>query len=560
MDKKDSREQTLEFEAEVEKQRLDKTIYERLKGKGISRSKVKEFILHSKVKVDGEEVTRPSYCLRSGQKVVIRVPEEEKGLMAQQGGEVKVLWRDGVMAVIDKPAHLTVHPAPSCKESTLVHYLLSYFPELSVFKGDRPGIVHRLDKDTSGLMLIALKREVKEALSNFFKERKVSKRYIALVWGRFTRERGRIDMAIARDEKSRIKMGIKRSGREAITLYRVLGYFKREDISLVEVKILTGRTHQIRVHMSHIGHPVVGDKVYGRENVHQRRIVSSLYVNRQMLHCWRLDLPHPVSGESLSFICPLPRDMYRAVLKLLSRPLVVGITGNVGSGKSTVAKILGSSRGTVVWSADEAVDKLYKKGETGWEMIRRTFGRRYLDEEKEEIDRTRLLASMSKDPLFRKELMNIIHPLVEGELMEFLSLYGHKRLLVCEIPLLFETGWHKRRDLFDIVLMVYCGNQERIRRLKELRGWSEEQICAIDSWQMTQEEKVRLADIILDNSGDKSDLACRVQTLRTILRGIKRKKLKISLLDLLPHPNMIPLSLDKISHLRQTDSHCLVGK
>ncbi len=533
MDKESKRGEIIKFTVDRAGERLDRLVHEKIGMERFSRSRIKELILKGDVLVDGRICKKPSYRLRQDQEIVAHIPQE-KGTLCPKRGELNIVWRDEFLAIIDKPPGLQVHPAPSYRGVTLVHYLLSSFPNLSTLGGERPGIVHRLDRDTSGLMVVALTLEAQQRLRSFFKERRVEKRYIALVWGRFSRNNGMITLPLGRDEGSRIKMGVRKDGREAITLYRVLRYFQREDISLIDIRILTGRTHQIRVHMSHVGHPVVGDRVYGGDvgTPAGKMSLPTSFVKRQMLHCWRLSFPHPIKGSSLRFVSPLPLDMFRVVLKLLSRPMVVGITGNVGSGKSTVSKILSRINRGVHWSADDVVARLYREGEPGWEMIRRTFGIEYVDEEKKEVDKTRLLVSMNREPGFREELMKIIHPLVEGELITFLSNHAHKRLVVCEVPLLFEAGWHRRRDIFDIIVMVYCDRKERYRRLKEIRGWSQSQIQAIDSWQLPQEYKVRLADIILDNSGDRTEIEKKVHSLAGILKRIRRKKLKKELVEL----------------------------
>ncbi len=528
MEEKDREGRTLEIEPHT-CDRLDRWLSRRLSSEGISRSRVKEMILSGEVEVEGVDSPRPSLRLRGGERIRIRIapsptlgpPQGIKGIR----GDVEVVWRDEDVAVIDKPPHLPVHPALSCTGPTLVHHLLAHFPSLSGMDRERPGIVHRLDKDTSGLMLIALNSHTQEILKEFFKARRIKKTYLALVWGRPPQGEGRIEVPIARDPHVRTRMCVSPKGRDAITLYRVLEYFEREDISLVEVRILTGRTHQIRVHMGYLGHPVVGDQVYGGNRNSCSSPILPLLIKRQMLHSWSLEFPHPRKHRTLRFTSPVPLDFYRVLLQLLSRPLVVGITGSVGAGKSNLSRGLCADRGCSLWDADAVVARLYRRGEAGWEMIRRTFGSDFLDQDRGEVDRKKLLASMRKHPPFYEQLLKVIHPLVEGELVDFLKKNQYKRLLVCEVPLLFEARWHGPARIFDVVVLVFCEDEERYQRLSVLRGWSKEQISWIDSWQLPQREKVRMADIIVDNSGDKASLEKKVSSLREILRSLRRKRL-----------------------------------
>jgi len=204
---------------------------------------------------------------------------------------------------VDKPAGLTVHPTPGHTSHTLVNALLAHLPHLADI-GDwlRPGIVHRLDKDTSGLMLVAKNSKAQANLIGQFKSHSVAKAYLALVRGRLTPETGIIEAAIGRDPRNRKKMAVVEGGREARTEYQVIKYIR--DYTLVEVRPETGRTHQIRVHLGAIGFPVVGDKIYG---------VRSPFVPRQFLHASRLGFRLPSSGEYIEFKSELPADLERAL-------------------------------------------------------------------------------------------------------------------------------------------------------------------------------------------------------------------------------------------------------
>jgi 23S rRNA pseudouridine1911/1915/1917 synthase len=208
--------------------------------------------------------------------------------------------------VINKPAGLTVYPAPGHPSHTLVNAMLKRFPDLSTF-GDslRPGIVHRLDKDTSGLMVIARNEQARLNLVEQFKSRSVTKKYLVLVKGKIVPERGAIDAPIGRDPSDRKRMAVVSRGRPARTDYTVRQYMK--GYSLLEVHIKTGRTHQIRVHLSAIGHPVAGDRVYG---------AKSPLLNRQFLHAFFLEIRLPGSGQPRSFSSGLPADLSKALASI----------------------------------------------------------------------------------------------------------------------------------------------------------------------------------------------------------------------------------------------------
>lgn len=213
--------------------------------------------------------------------------------------------------MLNKPAGLVVHPGAGRATGTLVHALLAHCPNLPGIGGvERPGIVHRLDRDTSGVMVVAKSEAAHQSLSLQFKNRIVRKRYLALVHGEVRQEAGRIEAAIGRREHDRKRMGVKTAGgRTARTAYRVLR--RLPGMTLVELGLETGRTHQIRVHLAHIGHPVVGDEVYGGRR--KRRGAAGVPpAPRQLLHAWRLGFRHPARGEWLEFAAPIPADFATA--------------------------------------------------------------------------------------------------------------------------------------------------------------------------------------------------------------------------------------------------------
>src|SRR6202011_1415540 len=219
-----------------------------------------------------------------------------------------VLYEDEDMIVINKPSGLVVHPGAGQREHTLVNALLHHFPKLSGIGGkERPGIVHRLDKETSGCLVVAKTDEAHRALSEQFEHRTIEKIYLALVAGRLGKNAGTVEEKIGRHPVHRQKMSIsRRRGREAKTEYRVLS--SSDEVSLVECKLHSGRTHQVRVHLHHLGHPVLGDKIYGRK--------SAAKFPRQMLHAWKLGFQHPRTGDRKNFEAPLPNDFCRAASSL----------------------------------------------------------------------------------------------------------------------------------------------------------------------------------------------------------------------------------------------------
>ncbi|MEG6594176.1 RluA family pseudouridine synthase, partial [Desulfovibrio sp. 1188_IL3213] len=253
--------------------------------------------------VDGLPEKRPAAKVHMGQAVILNLPEHQGSLQPEEG-HLELLWQDAHLVVCNKPAGLTVHPCPSCPEQTLVQRLLGRFPQLSRLEGQRPGIVHRLDKDTSGLLVVALTESDRLTLSEAFAERQVHKEYLALVSGLPPLE-GQCREPLGRHPTAKIKMAVvpeNRGGRQAFTEWRRLWSTDDNSVSLLAVRIHTGRTHQIRVHMAHMGHPLLGDRLYAPKAVQDM-------APRQMLHAWRLNFTHPASGEDMRFTCPPPQDM-----------------------------------------------------------------------------------------------------------------------------------------------------------------------------------------------------------------------------------------------------------
>ena len=280
--------------------RLDKFIGDN--SPQLSRTRARRLIDDGLVTVNGR-VEKASFKLGAGDKIEIIVPPEEPSRLAAENIPLKIIYEDADLLVVDKPAGLTVHPAPGHPSGTVVNAVLGYLPAAGEGEeSERPGIVHRLDKDTSGLLLVARNRAAQENLSDQFKNRAVKKTYLALVKGRLTPERGIIEAEIGRDKRNRQKMAVVSSGREARTEYRVLKYVGR--YTLLEIKPETGRTHQIRVHLAAIGFPVAGDEIYGQKTPG---------LSRQFLHAHKLKFKLPSTGEEVEFTSPLPEDLERAL-------------------------------------------------------------------------------------------------------------------------------------------------------------------------------------------------------------------------------------------------------
>ena len=262
---------------------------------GLSRTHAQELIAAGLVTVNGRPA-KSSLKLSAGDIVRVTVPPEPPPRLLPEDIPLNIVYEDGEVLVIDKPAGLTVHPAPGHPGHTLANAILNHLPALAEDADSlRPGLVHRLDRDTSGLLVVAKNRTAQADLSEQFKSRTVKKTYLVLVKGRLSPESGIIEANIGRDPRHRQRMAVVAGGREARTGYRVVRHIR--DYSLLEIKPETGRTHQIRVHLAAIGHPVVGDATYG---------VKSPYLGRQFLHASRLGFRLPASGRYVEFESPLP--------------------------------------------------------------------------------------------------------------------------------------------------------------------------------------------------------------------------------------------------------------
>ena len=293
---------------EAAEDRLDRHLAARL---DVSRSRAHRWIEEGRVRVEGRPA-KPSQALAAGNRVECEVPPPEPDdRVRPEAGALSVLHADPHLVVVDKPAGLTVHPGAGRATGTLAHRLLHDYPDIAGVGGPgRPGIVHRLDRDTSGVMVVARTEAAHRALARAFAARKVDKRYLAVVYG-VPEEAGVVEAPIGRHPQERKRMTVRPDGRPSRTTWRRLA--TASGAALVELTIETGRTHQIRVHMKHARHPLIGDPVYGEsrwKGLPGSRAQAALRAfPRPALHAWRLAFEHPATGERVAFEAPVPDDL-----------------------------------------------------------------------------------------------------------------------------------------------------------------------------------------------------------------------------------------------------------
>lgn len=308
---------TLTVENEQAKQRLDKFLASRLPA--FTRTRIQGLIDAHHLQRCGEIITSSSQKVQPGEIYTLIIPPSIDPIPIAEDIPLVILYEDKDLLVIDKPAGMVVHPAPGHRKSTLVNALLAHCKEsLSGIGGvKRPGIVHRLDKETSGLMVVAKNDLAHQGLSAQFADRTLSRAYLAFVWGVPHPKEGTIEGNIGRSPHNRQKMAVlARGGKSAVTRYKVKKSFHSngdlsQSISIIQCNLETGRTHQIRAHMAHQGHPLIGDPVYGRVPKRARKNFDTAIVEfpRQALHAFELKFVHPRTGEAMTFNAPLPEDM-----------------------------------------------------------------------------------------------------------------------------------------------------------------------------------------------------------------------------------------------------------
>lgn len=297
--------------------RLDRALAELFPDQ--SRNSLTRLIDEGHVRLDTVVASKPSHKVAAGQTIDVDFPPPVSTSIESQDLPLHVIYEDEDLVVIDKPAGMVVHPAAGHRDETLVNALLFHVRDLSGIGGElRPGIVHRLDKDTSGVMVIAKNDEAHRKLTAAWNTEAIRKEYIAIVYGTPRAAKGTIDAPIGRDSRDRKRMAIVPGGRHAVTDYEVIEALR--GVSVVRCRLRTGRTHQIRVHMKHLGHPIVGDPLYSGpqwRGIPDKQIQRALaMIRHQALHAARLTLPHPRTAQPLTFEAELPEDMRALITSL----------------------------------------------------------------------------------------------------------------------------------------------------------------------------------------------------------------------------------------------------
>ena len=275
----------------------------------LSRSRIAALIGEGAMLVDGVAQNKPAFKLEAGQRIEFTLPKAKPVAIEPQNIPLDIIYQDSDIVIVNKPCGMVVHPAAGNEDRTLVNALMYHVHDLSGIGGElRPGIVHRLDKDTSGLILIAKNDKAHAAMGEQFKERSMEKHYRAVAYGSFSEDSGLIDRPLARHPVDRKKMAIVEGGKPSQTEWRVIGRLK--GATYLDVHLLTGRTHQIRVHMQSIGHPLLGDRIYAPN------IKTAVHIPRLMLHAFSLEFTHPTTGERMRFEAPIPEKFQITLDKL----------------------------------------------------------------------------------------------------------------------------------------------------------------------------------------------------------------------------------------------------
>ncbi|MBR4741644.1 MAG: dephospho-CoA kinase [Desulfovibrio sp.] len=462
--------------------RLDRFLAQKLNA---SRVQVRQAIENGNCNIDGHVSLKPDLKIVGQPQIAITLQNIPSTLNAEDG-PVDILYADTEIIVVNKPHGLTVHPCPSQPKNTLIQRLIARFPDLATMLGPRPGIVHRIDKDTSGLLLIARTEKIRLLFTNLFAEHKIHKEYLALVHG-VPPLTGNCNLPIGRHPTQKTKMAVLPNGKTAQTHWERLWVAPDNTISLLKVVITTGRTHQIRVHLAHLGFPLLGDSTYGTDQ------------GRQMLHAHKLSFLHPVNQTNCTFVCPPPSDFIQAALEHTHLLQKIVITGNPASGKSWVTQYF-AKHGYPTFSADEEVAKLYtqKNGLPDW--LANHGGQDLVTDDG--IDRAKIMQKLQKDPIFKRELEAILHKSVHERLQKFWQT-ANSPIAFAEIPLWFECSFHDN----VLTICVTAPQEERFRRLAQNRGWSMEKAATIESWQWEEGRKARASDFVLDNDTDIPTLA-----------------------------------------------------
>lgn len=287
------------------------------KKSGITRSQIQRLIEKGNISVNGIQAGQ-NYKVKPGDFIVIRIPEKETDDLIPEPIPLEILYKDQNLVVVNKPANMVVYPSAGHNQKTLMNVIAYHCHKLATIGGPlRPGVVHRLDKDTSGVMVVALDDKSYYSLAEQFRVRSINRKYIALVYGKPKGNSGEIVFPIGRSESDRKKMSTRiKKGKEAVTMWKVLK--RLENATLIEARLGTGRTHQIRVHFASIGHPVMGDRTYGKKTEIEIK-GKKVIIPRQMLHAETLGFIHPATDKYIEFSSPMPEDM-RDILNMLAAP------------------------------------------------------------------------------------------------------------------------------------------------------------------------------------------------------------------------------------------------
>ena len=470
----------------------------------ISRESIKRGIADGLCRINGTVARQPSLRLKLHDTVEFDVPEAEENAVPEEG-DIEVLLEDSDLLVLSKPAGIVVHPCPSCPSGTLIQRVLFHYPDIASMGGLRPGVVHRLDKETSGLLIVARNEKTRLALADAFAEREVHKEYLAIVYGSPDYE-GTIDKSIGRHPEIKTRMAcvpVSQGGREAKTDYTELWTAEDNAASLMRLRIHSGRTHQIRVHMTSLGHPLLGDAAYAEGKFHKAAGMAP----RVMLHAWHLTFAHPATGREMEFFLPPPSDMEECLLGLSCKTQCVVVTGSPGSGKSTLLRLFAAARTSTV-SADALVSGYYAKGGPVASFLYTRFGDDALAQDGS-VDRAWLMQLFTDEPGIRRETETYVHALVLNDIEDFFKACTERgeRRCVAEIPLYFECAFHKKLAAWKpLCIGVRAGIVKRTERLSKNRGWSGEKCASIESWQFEEEKKLSLCQLVADNTGREEDL------------------------------------------------------
>ena len=493
--------------------RLDKFWADELAGEGVSRGRIKAWIESGLALVDGEVVDRGKHKLSGLEIVVLRAapPEPGEGDAEPVAGDLDVLFEDDHVAVVDKPAGLTTHPAPGEPGPTLVNLCLHRWPDMaggvSGMDGQRPGIVHRLDKDTSGLIAVARTEADRLALASDFAARRVRKVYLAVVHGCPARPEGTIDAPIGRHPTRKTAMAVTdKGGREARSDYRVLWTGPRGLASLVAVRIHTGRTHQIRVHMAHIGHPLLGDAVYGpRENAEWSRRDDRLatLAPRQMLHAFFPLLPPPRQQGGCDPVARAARGLPRPAGRAGARVFPGGHRGHAGLRQVRAALLFARGRATLLQRGRVRGNPLCagrrRRGHDRPAVRQRVhFGERRGGQARTVRGHARVRGGPARGhgagpPHGAPRLRGIFPrpPRRPGRLCRDSAPAG--------VGLGQGAGGRG-------VAGVRCASDKRTGELREKRGLAPETLAVFDSWQWPEPDKLAACDLVLENAGGLGEL------------------------------------------------------